>query len=104
MPAFSLIFNKLQVSFPTKKLSLSVESSVSLQCLNKNTQHMKTRHLLGLLCSGNVWVTHGNGCRIDFIFLLDSQQDQGPTVEKTIEDIAAYVRDAPVSSGFILHT
>jgi hypothetical protein len=59
---------------------------------------MTTRHLLGLLCSGNVWVTHENGCRIDFVFLLDSQQDQEPTAEKIIEDIAAYVRNAPVSS------
>jgi hypothetical protein len=104
MPVFSLVFNKLQVEIPAKKLSLSVDSSVSLQSSSGNAQPMKTRQLLDLLCSGKLWVTRGIGCRIDFIFLLDKQQDEKPAMEKMIEDFAGYVRDAPVSSAVILHT
>ena len=104
MPPLSLIFNKLQVVIPAKKLSLSVDSSVSLQCSSGNAQPMKTRQLLDLLCSGKIWVTRGIGCRIDFTFLLDKKQGEKPAMEKMIRDFAGYVRDAPVSSGVILHT
>lgn len=103
MPAFSLVFNKLQVEMPAKKLSLSVDSSVSLQCSSGNAQPMKARQLLDLLCSGKTWVSRGIGCRIDFIFILDKQQDEKPAMEKMIEDFAGYVRDAPVSSVVILY-
>jgi hypothetical protein len=101
MPAFSFIFNKLEVEIPAKKLSLSVDSSVSLQCSSGNTQPMKTRQLLDLLCSSKTWVTRGAGYRIDFLFVLDKQQDGKPATEKMIENFAASVRGAPVSSGVI---
>jgi hypothetical protein len=104
MPAFSFIFNKLQVEIPAKKLSLSVDSSVSLQCSSGNAQPTTTRQLLDLLCSGKTWVTRGIGCRIDFFFLLDKQQDKEQAMEKIVKDFTAYVRDLPVSSGVILHT
>jgi hypothetical protein len=104
MPAFSLVFNKLRVEIPAKKFSLSVDSSVSLQCPSRDAQPIKTRQLLDLLYSGKTWVARGIGCRIDFIFLLDKQQDERPTMEKMIEDFAGYVRDAPVSSAAILRT
>ena len=101
MPAFSLIFNKLRVEIPAKKYSLSVDSSVSLQCSSENVQPMKTRQLLDLLCSGKIWVTSGIGSRIDFLFILDKQLDGKPAIEKMIENFAASVRVAPVSSGVI---
>lgn len=104
MPTFSFIFNKLQVEIPAKKLSLSVDSSVSLQCSSGNAQPMKTRQLLDLLCSGKIWVTRGVSCRIDFVILLDKQQDEKQAMEKMVQDFAGYVRDAPVSSAVILHT
>jgi len=101
MPAFSFIFNKLRVEIPAKKLSLSVDSSVSLQYCSGNAQTMKTRQLLDLLCSGKPWVTRGPGYRIDFLFVLGTQQDGKPATEKMIENFAASVRGAPVSSGII---
>ena len=64
---------------------------------------MKTRQLLDLLCTGKVWITHGNGCRIDFTFLVDGLQDEKLIMEKIIEDLAAHVRDLPVSVVVVLH-
>ncbi len=101
MPAFSFIFNRLQVVIPSKKLSLSVESSASLQDSRGNPQPMKIRQVLDLFCSGKVWVVPGNACRIDFSFTLDGQKDEEPFMENVLKHFAAYVRDVPVSSVVI---
>jgi hypothetical protein len=103
MPVYSLVFNKLQVEIPTKEFSLSIDSSVSLQTPSRNTLHMKIKHILDLLCSGNVWVAHRSGCQFDFVIRLDSELEKEPGIEKMIQDVAAYVQETPVSTGFFLH-
>lgn len=104
MPAVSLILDKLKLAYPAEKLSLSLDSSISLRCPNDSVCSLDLTQLLGLISSGKVWVTRGNGCRFDFTIHCEGQYCDELSMKSIIEDLSHYIRDAPVSSSAIFYT
>lgn len=98
------MLDKLILAYPAKNLSLSVDSSVSLQWSNDAVPSMNSKRLLGFICSGKVWVTRGNGCHLDFRIHCNGQQLDRLLMERIVEDLGHSIRDAPVSPSTTLDT
>jgi hypothetical protein len=101
MATVSLILDKLKVALPAEKLSLCLESSISLRCPNVSFLSLDFTQLLDLICSGKVWVTRGNGCRLDFTIHCKGLHNDEMLVGKIVEDLGLYIRHAPVSSSVV---
>ncbi len=98
MSAFSLSLDKIQIKSAVEKLNLSVATSVSFVCSDSNIKSLDFSQLSKLLSSGKVWVSRGNGCRLNFTVRLDGRPLEQLDRERVIEDFGQYVRNARVSS------
>jgi hypothetical protein len=99
----SLVLDKLRITSLVDELEVSVNTSVSLICPDKDIRILEPSRLLALLCSGTLWVTRGNGCRLEFTILLDGQKVDQQSRETMIQNLSYYLQDAPVSCVFALY-
>ncbi|ESZ97131.1 hypothetical protein SBOR_2489 [Sclerotinia borealis F-4128] len=66
-------FGPLALSSPSDKLSLNVEYEVAVRLPSGKLEALPIGECLDALSSGEVWVSRGNSCRIEFNITLDGK-------------------------------
>src|SRR4051812_2604689 len=97
MSAISLTLDPLQITSSEEGLELFVASSLSFECSEKGSHPLANVKLPDLLYSGKVWVSRGRGYKLNFTVLFNGEQLDWVKSKNTIEDLAQYLQDAPVS-------
>lgn len=98
MSALPLSLDIIRVNSTLEGLSLSVATSISFVCPDSHVESVDFSQLSTLLSSGQVWVSRGIGCRLNFRLCLNGIPLTQLDPSKVIEDLAESVVNAPVSS------
>lgn len=83
-------------SSPSDKLSLDVDYQVALRLPSRKLETLSIGECLKALTSGEIWVAHGNSCRMDFSITLNGRELIETNNNHMIELLGKFVADAKV--------
>jgi hypothetical protein len=100
MSSRTLEFDRLQLRSTQDKWELSVVTSATFRT-PRALSSLDDANTVKALTSGNIWVSRGNGCRIDFQISIEGKLvDKGKYLH-LLETIGHRVRDAKVAPAFV---